>query len=105
MKKKLKKVFIYTVYSISIGGIVRYIGQTNNLHRRQLEHNNMFKKGDDKLLYEKMREVKFEGIIELIPIYEFPNSLKAKRYECLEILKDHFGPNNLWQKIPIIKDM
>jgi hypothetical protein len=105
MKKKPKKEFTYTTYSISIDGIVRYIGTTNNLHRRQLEHNNLFKKGNNKLLYEKMRELKFEGIIELIPMYEFATSLRSKRRECYEILKDYFGPNNLFQKVPNISDL
>jgi len=104
MKKKIK--VIYTVYKIEVNGIVRYIGRTNNLHRRSLSHNNLFKKGFDKELYNKLREEGFEGKIELLPIHICGNKVESKRFEMYSILVDYFKfeGKNLWQNIPNISD-
>ena len=94
---------IYTVYKIEVDGITRYIGHTNNLKRRQTQHNYLFRKGKSKDLYDNItdRDYKFK----LIPLREFKSKVEAKRWECLLILTDHFGDKLLWQKPPQIKDM
>lgn len=80
---------IYTVYKIEVDGITRYIGHTNNLKRRQTQHNYLFRKGKSKYLYDNItdRDYKFN----LIPLREFKSKVEAKRWECLLILTDHFG--------------
>ena len=93
----------YTVYKIQIDGVARYIGHTNNLKRRQTQHNYLFRKGKSKLLYDNIKDKTTELI--LIPIKEFKSKVEAKRWECLLILLDHFGEKLLWQKPPQIKDM
>lgn len=88
------------VYSIEVKGVVRYIGITNNLKRRQTQHNYLFNKGEQKELYSNLRIVNPDEKIILTPIYEFSSLVDAERYECFLILKDYFGDKNLWQSIP-----
>lgn len=94
---------IYTVYKIEVDGITRYIGHTNNLKRRQTQHNYLFRKGKSKELYDNITDSEFR--FKLIPIKEFKSKTEAKRWECLLILQDHFDEKLLWQKPPQIKDM
>jgi predicted GIY-YIG superfamily endonuclease len=91
------------VYKVEVKGLTRYVGITCDLTRRQSQHNSGLKKGEDKELYNFLRE---EGIdqIELIPIEQFPTRVTAKRYECLLILQDLFGERILKQKCPSISD-
>ena len=88
------------VYSIEINGVIRYIGITNNLKRREKQHNYLFRKGETKELYSNIRLVKPDEDIVLNPMYEFSSLVDAERMECYLILKDYFGDNNLWQSKP-----
>lgn len=88
------------VYSIEVKGVVRYIGITNNLKRRQTQHNYLFKKGEEKELYSNIRLINEDEKIVLKPIYEFSSLLDAERYECFLILKDYFSDKQLWQSPP-----
>ncbi len=104
MAKKKKKPSGKTwVYQVEILGIVRYIGITNCLKRRETEHNSGLKKGDDKMFYTYLRS---EGIetIELIPIIECKDRVTAKRWEMYYILEDWTCANALKQNIPCISD-
>lgn len=92
----------YTVYKIEIDNIVRYIGHTNNLKRRQTQHNYLLKKGVKKDLYDNISDKSTK--ITLIPMREFKSKVDAKRYECLFILTDYFTQKKLWQKLPKISD-
>lgn len=93
----------YTVYKIEIDGIIRYIGHTNNIKRRQTQHNYLFKKGKKKELYDNITDRSIRLV--LTPLREFKSKTDAKRYECLLILQDFFDNKLLWQKPPQIKDM
>jgi len=92
------------VYGVNVGGKIRYVGRTNNLRRRQLEHRSGFKGGKNKLFYNKITGFNNEFEIELILLKEFKNRVDAKRWECLLILTDYFGDGDLWQKVPRIGD-
>lgn len=99
----------YTVYKITYNNQLLYIGFTGNLDRRIKDHNSLFKNGHKKQLYFYLREQKFTGLIELIPIKTFKKKVDAKRYEAYLILKDYFSITNkeilkqtLLQKIPSI---
>lgn len=103
MKRKYKdKTFI--VYSIVVNGITMYIGHTNNLHRREIQHNSRYKTGEIKELYNKLREMNYTDRIELNLIKTFDTKVDAKRWEMLEILKNYFSKFTLYQNIPIIMD-
>jgi predicted GIY-YIG superfamily endonuclease len=91
----------YWVYQIKIGGVVRYIGMTNNIHKRQLEHRRALKNGDSKYLYRQIRLMQPEACIELEPVREFDNKGDCKRWECFLILGDYFSDKNLWQSFPV----
>jgi predicted GIY-YIG superfamily endonuclease len=93
----------YTVYKIEIDGIIRYIGHTNNIKRRQTQHNYLFKKGKKKELYDNITDKSIRLV--LTPLREFKSKVEAKRWECLLVLQDHFSDKSLWQKPPQIKDM
>ncbi len=97
---------MYWIYGIKIMGQLRYIGITKDLERRQKEHNHLcfVKKWKKKILYKEilLTDIKF---IKLHIIKKMPNKLEARRYECLLILKDHFGGKKLWQKVPRISDL
>lgn len=95
----------YSVYYIEINGIKRYIGHTNDLKRREKEHNQRcFKTENKKLLYHNIKNETGEKNIILKLIKIFTTKTEAKRYEALLILLDHFGEKNLWQKVPSISD-
>jgi predicted GIY-YIG superfamily endonuclease len=92
------------VYQITIDGVVRYIGRTNDIRRRQNEHNRHFRNDVVKELYNNIRLLHKEYIITLEPIKTFKRKTDTKRYECLLILQDYFGSKILWQKCPRIAD-
>ena len=89
------------VYSIKIGGVIRYIGVTDNITRREKEHIRGAKKGQGKYLYVRIKENAPEEIISLSIVNQFNNKGDAKRYEALLILQDFFGEKKLWQSFPI----
>jgi predicted GIY-YIG superfamily endonuclease len=89
------------VYEITIDGVRRYVGFTDNLNRRQKEHIRDYKKGSNKYLYSKTREVSPQTIYELKVIAEFDDKGDGKRYEALLILQDYFNEKNLWQSFPV----
>jgi predicted GIY-YIG superfamily endonuclease len=96
---------MYVVYRIEIEGITRYIGLTNDITRREKQHNYLcFKAGKKKALYDEVRKVSLAKI-ELIIVKTFTSKVEAKRFECLLILTDHFNKAELWQKVPRISDM
>lgn len=92
---------LYVVYQIKIDGVVRYIGTTNNLKRRQTQHNYLFRKGNTKQLYENIRLYNKDNNIVLEEIYSSTNKTEAMRYEALLILKDWFGDKTYWQTPPV----
>lgn len=94
---------MYIVYQITFNDEIIYIGRTNNIKRRQSEHNTRLKSGYKKDVYTFLKE---KGIsnISLQPIKEFKTAVDAKRYEMLLILQDYFSSNVLKQKVPQIKD-
>lgn len=91
------------LYQIIINNKTRYIGRTNDLKKREYQHNYLLKKGKDKLLYNNIRLENIKSI-SLQSISEFKNITEAKRYECYLILKDYFTDKELWQRVPLIKD-
>lgn len=93
------------VYKVVIDGVIRYVGYTNDIVRREKQHNYLLKKGKNKLLYNNIRIIDKETNIKLITIKTFQNHVEAKRYECLLILIDYFKDKQLWQKVPQIKDL
>lgn len=95
---------MYIVYKVKIMDSIRYIGYTNDIKRRQYNHNYLLKKGKKKILYDELRKLNILSI-ELLPIKYFKTKVEAKRYECLLILNDHFTNKQLLQKVPRISDM
>ena len=93
----------YTVYQIKIQNVVRYVGRTNNLHRRQLEHNRLIKNSKGSSIHQYCRDNGLQAI-ELIPIKVFKTKIESKRYEMYLILVDYFNRKDLIQKIPNISD-
>lgn len=94
----------FVVYEIVINNKRIYVGNTNNIKRRQSEHNNhCFKRQVKKDLYNYLREIG-ETKIVLNVIKEFPSKVDAKRYECYLILEDYFTTKKLMQKVPNISD-
>lgn len=89
----------YYVYEIKIGEVRRYIGVTNNIKRRQTEHNRGIKVNHKKMLYQKLRELEIIDI-KIEPIANFKNKIDANRFEAMIILEDFFSSNLLWQKVP-----
>jgi len=90
------------VYQIKVGGVVRYIGITNDVKRRQSQHRRDLKNEKNKYLYKMIKETLLEPIeIELEVINEFINKGDASRYEAYLILKDYFNDRQLWQSFPI----
>ena len=95
----------YSVYQIEIENEIRYIGHTNNMQRRQKEHNQRcFKGGHKKILYHNIKTKSDCKEIVLQLVRNFTTKTEAKRYEALLILKDHFSNKMLWQKVPSISD-
>ena len=104
----MKKVF--TVYEIIVDGVQVYIGRSNNIHTRSLQHNNICynenNKQYNKDLYKYIRKIHpTKTKFKLTPIKEFSKLVDAKRYEMFLILKNYFSTDNkLIQKIPSISD-
>jgi len=97
---------MYWVYRIEVDKITRYVGYTDDLTRREKQHNYLcFKVGKKKKLYDGIKEIKAVGKIELTPIKTFRTKVEAKRYEAFLILNDYFNKKELWQHIPRISDM
>jgi predicted GIY-YIG superfamily endonuclease len=92
------------VYKVVVDGSIRYIGYTNDLMRRQKQHNYLIKMGKKKMLYDEVRKLGLKEI-KLVTVKTFYNRVDAKRYECLLILLDYFKDKKLWQRIPRIKDL
>ena len=93
------------VYKVEIDDIVRYIGFSGDIIRREKNHNYLcFKRLDKKILYEKIRSETHSKEIKLQVIKEFSKETDARRYECFLILKDYFAKKQLWQKVPQITD-
>ena len=99
------KDFKYVVYQIRINNVVRYIGHTKDIDRRELEHRRNYKKGVSKQFFKYLSSVGYkpEDIV-LEPIHLAKNKVEAKRYEAYTILYFHFNSNQLKQKVPNIKD-
>ena len=96
---------MFYVYRIKIEGTTRYIGHTNDIKRREREHNrSCFKTDDRKILYSKIKSETTYGKISLETIKQFTTKTEAKRYEAFLILYDHFTKKQLWQKVPNISD-
>lgn len=93
----------YIVYKIVDKGLTVYIGRTNNLKRRQSEHNTRLKSEYKKEIYEYFRQ---NGVIKIVleEVATFKSKTDAKRYEMLLILEDYFSSKTLKQKVPQIKD-
>lgn len=92
---------MYIIYQIKVENIVRYIGITNNLARRQSQHRLGLKNNtNSKLLYNNLNHFHKGFIINLETIKTFSTKGEAARYEALLILQDHFGPKQLWQSPP-----
>ena len=91
----------FYIYQIIHKKHVLYIGQTDNLNRREKQHNYHLKKGTHKELYNYLREI---GItqIKLKVIKEVNSRTEAKRIEIFLILTAHFKNRKLFQKIPSI---
>lgn len=102
-KKRKKPSGKTSLYKVKVNGVMRYVGMTNNLKRRETQHNSALKKGDIKELYCFLRENEIDHI-ELVLIEEFPDRTTCKRKEMLFILLDYFGPKHLKQSIPNISD-
>ena len=107
----------HIVYKIEIEGVVRYIGRTNSLKKRQWQHKDGLKKrfdglGTPKKFYDNLilnyRDKGLEWILDqivLIPIKDFKTKILSKRWEMFIILEYYFSDNwSLWQKVPNISD-
>jgi predicted GIY-YIG superfamily endonuclease len=92
---------MFYVYKIEISGVVRYIGMTDNLKRRQNQHTRAYIKGDSKYLYKQIRLNAPDEPISLEIVREFDNRGDCKRYEALLILENYFRDRNLWQSFPV----
>lgn len=100
------------VYEISVNDKIVYIGRTNNIDRREIEHRNGYKRylanpaDNNKQLYAFLsRHYVSPSEIILKPIYLPKTKTEAKRYEMYTILFFYFNhPGQLQQKIPGIKD-
>lgn len=78
-----------------------YIGHTNNLKRRQYQHNYNYEKGGEKELYTYIRSLKLDNVyLYLCPIQSFDTKEEASHYELYLILQDHFGRKELKQSLP-----
>lgn len=94
---------MFTVYRINHKKKAIYIGYTNNLTRREKEHNYHLKKGTSKEVYDYLRKKKV-STIKLEPLRKFKSKTEGKRFECLMILMYHFGSYRTLNKIPNISD-
>lgn len=92
----------YFVYSLKINEDRVYIGSTNNIKRRLSEHNRLFKRGDDKYLYNEIRKLYGNDIIfEIDILKEFESKLDGARYEAFLILYKYFNGMKLYQSVPV----
>lgn len=96
---------IQNVYVIKVNDRIVYVGRTNNVHTRQLQHRRDYRKGKKKLLYDYLRTLNYpEKQIILIVVRQFENITESKRYEAYLILNDHFTKQQLYQHVPNIRD-
>lgn len=105
MAKKKKKTKSYHVYIIEHNGDIIYYGRTNDLKRRQYQHNYNLRKDKENLLYTYLKENKVPEIV-LKSIYEYKTKIESKRMEMFLILNHYFNEDEftLKQKIPNISD-
>ena len=98
---------MYSVYAIIIDGVQCYIGYSKDLKKREYQHNYHYKKFQQKLIYNVIRQHPYYSTvpIKLIALRSFVLKTEAKRWEMYLILKDHFEKSLLHQKIPNISDM
>lgn len=97
---------MHWVYRIEIDRITRYVGYTEDLIRREKQHNYLcFKAQKKKILYNKIRNSTKEKSIELKKVKSFKSRLEAKRFECFLILNDYFTKKEYWQRVPRITDI
>lgn len=94
---------MFVVYHILYEGETIYYGQTNDINRREKQHNYALHKKFEKQLYKYLRERRVDKI-ELIQLREFKTRVEAKRFEMMLILMRHFAGYKLQQKIPSISD-
>lgn len=92
---------MHHVYKIEINGIIRYIGYTTDVIKREKQHKTAFKSNLKKLLYKNIYHYHPEYEISLELIKTYKTKTDAIRYEALLILQDYFSPNpTLWQSAP-----
>jgi predicted GIY-YIG superfamily endonuclease len=93
---------MYYVYVIKINDKVRYIGITNNVKKREYQHNyECFNVKKDKILYNNIRKYNLLNKICLEIIEEFKSKSNAELYEAFLILRDYFSSEKtLWQVAP-----
>jgi predicted GIY-YIG superfamily endonuclease len=91
---------MYYVYEVKVSGIRRYIGMTNDIKRRQIEHRRDFVYNSKKELYKKIKMSGVSEPITLEMVASFENKLEAERFEAYLILDDYYKRKNLWQKKP-----
>lgn len=100
----MKKSKSYYVYSILYRNTVIYIGLTNNIKRREYEHNRSYNLGEEKQLYNFLRDRNYTDKIELVVLNTFDTQVEGKRYECFLILTDYFSKKQLKQTVPSIRN-
>lgn len=97
---------MHWVYRIEIEGITRYIGYSEDLTKREKQHNYLcFKKMKKKILYDNIRKQTGIKSIELRGLKSFKTRIEAKRFECFLILNDYFNKKEYWQRVPRISDI
>lgn len=103
MNKTKKKT--YQVYIIEHNDKIIYYGRTNDLKRRQYQHNYNLRRDKENMLYTYLKEKKVDTIV-LKSIYEYKSKVESKRMEMYLILKHYFTEEEftLKQKIPNISD-
>ena len=87
----------HVVYQISFNGVVRYIGVTCNLKRREYQH----QRGLDRVskpLYERM--IQFGDSVWLEKIASFNDRNEAELFELHLILEDYFSNKFLINDLP-----
>ena len=90
---------MWFIYCIIIEDKMRYIGITNNIKKREYQHNyDCYKQRRSKDLYNNVRPLNIK--LELNVLKIFNNKVDAERYEAYLILKDFFTQKSLWQAAP-----
>jgi predicted GIY-YIG superfamily endonuclease len=102
-KRKKKSQGKTYLYKVEISGIIRYYGITNDLKRRQSQHNLGLHKREKKELYDFLVEQEIDKIT-LIEVQIFKKRIDAKRMEAFLILEDYFSKKELKQKVPSLSD-